>query len=140
MANVSIREAVKHYDVSRPTLTKHLKSGKISGNQDGKGQWQIDPSELARVYQVRTELTGVLEDSKPGQTQRTLTTENTTSTNELEVLRDQLSEVKLRAIQAEARADAAEILAQERAERIEDLRRMLPPPDRKKKLRWWQRS
>ena len=49
MANVSIREAVKIYQVSRPTLTKALKTGKVSGVQDGKGQWQIDPAELARV-------------------------------------------------------------------------------------------
>ena len=46
MANVSIREAVKIYQVSRPTLTKALKTGKVSGVQDGKGQWQIDPAEL----------------------------------------------------------------------------------------------
>lgn len=54
MDNLSIREAVKHYQVSRPTLTKALKSGKISGEKDGQGQWQIDPSELARVYQPRS--------------------------------------------------------------------------------------
>ena len=54
MANVSIREAVKLYQVSRPTLTKALKNGKISGIQDDKNQWQIDPAELARAYQPRT--------------------------------------------------------------------------------------
>ena len=47
---LSIREAVKHFDVSRPTLQKALKSGKISGVQDGQGTWTIDPSEMARIY------------------------------------------------------------------------------------------
>lgn len=53
MARLSINEAAKRFDVSRPTLLKHLKSGQISGEKlDGKG-WQIDTSELARVYQPR---------------------------------------------------------------------------------------
>lgn len=53
MVKVSVREAVKHYQVSRPTLMKHLKSGKISANKDGQGTWEIDQSELTRVYKVR---------------------------------------------------------------------------------------
>ncbi|WP_423212645.1 helix-turn-helix domain-containing protein [Paracoccus yeei] len=53
MARLSINEAAKRFDVSRPTLLKHLKSGQISGEKvDGKG-WQIDTSELVRVYQPR---------------------------------------------------------------------------------------
>lgn len=53
MARLSINEAAKRFDVSRPTLLKHLKSGQISGEKlDGKG-WQLDTSELARVYQPR---------------------------------------------------------------------------------------
>lgn len=53
MARLSINEAAKRFDVSRPTLLKHLKAGQISGEKvDGKG-WQIDVSELARVYQPR---------------------------------------------------------------------------------------
>ena len=54
MAKISIKEAVKRYDVSRPTVFKHLKTGKISGEKDPVKGWQIDPSELARVYDPRT--------------------------------------------------------------------------------------
>lgn len=54
VGKVSVREAVKHYQVSRPTLMKHLKSGKITGNKDGQGTWEIDQSELTRVYKTRT--------------------------------------------------------------------------------------
>lgn len=54
MGKVSVREAVKHYQVSRPTLMKHLKEGKLSANKDGKGTWEIDQSELTRVYKPRT--------------------------------------------------------------------------------------
>lgn len=53
MVKISVREAVKHYQVSRPTLMKHLKDGKLSGSKDGQGTWEIDQSELARVYKSR---------------------------------------------------------------------------------------
>ena len=137
MANLSIREAVKHYQVSRPTLTKALKSGKVSGTQDGQGKWSIDPSELARVYQPRAGSPDTPEQVLAGQTEAKLATLNTPGPAELEALRAQLVEVELRAVKAETRADAAELLAKERAERIEDLRRMLPPPEAARKRRWW---
>jgi len=53
MGKISVREAVKHYQVSRPTLMKHLKSGKLTGSKDGQGTWEIDQSELTRVYKSR---------------------------------------------------------------------------------------
>lgn len=117
MANVSIREAVKIYQVSRPTLTKALKMGKISGVQDEKGQWQIDPSELARVYQPRT---GHPETTGKGEPVN-FTSKNTTLQSEVE-------ELKGRLMDAEQRAAVAEALAEERSKHIEDLRRMLPSP------------
>lgn len=140
MANLSIREAVKHYQVSRPTLTKALKSGKVSGTQDGQGKWAIDPSELARVYQSRTGASDSPEQALTGQPAANLATPNIPDSTELEALRAQLAEVELRAVKAETRAEAAELLATERAERIEDLRRMLPPPNAPRKRRWWQRG
>lgn len=140
MANLSIREAVKHYQVSRPTLTKALKSGKISSIQNEQGKWSIDPSELARVYQPRLAASDAPEPGRIGQLVGNLTAQNAPDPSELEALRTQLAEVELRAVKAETRADAAELLGRERAERIEDLRRMLPPPDQPKKRRWWQRS
>ena len=138
VANLSIREAVKHYQVSRPTLTKALKSGKVSGNQDEQGTWSIDPSELARVYQPRTLNQDASAHDLHGKTGEALTTLNTPEKIEFEKLRTQLAELELRAVKAETRADAAELLAQERADRIDDLRRMLPAPESTKK-RWWQR-
>lgn len=118
MAKLSLREAVKAFDVSRPTLTKSLNSGKLSGVRNGKGQWEIDPAELARVYQPRPPEVANGGKDEPGK----LTTANTPNPAEMDRLKSALA-------LAEARADAAEKLAQERAERIEDLRRLLPPPE-----------
>lgn len=128
---LSLREAAKTFDVSRPTLTKALKTGKISGEQDTAGGWKVDYSELARVYQTRFTDTG-----KSGKEELVnLTTANTPFTGEVERLKAAL-------LLAETRAEAAERLSQERAERIEDLRRMLPSPEaaptsRIKRRTWW---
>lgn len=36
--------------VSKATITRALKSGKISGKKDESGAWSIDPAELHRVF------------------------------------------------------------------------------------------
>lgn len=126
MDNLSLREAVKHFDVSRPTLQKALKSGKISGVQDGQGYWTIDPAELARVYRPRQQALDKDDSFDPAKFART----NTPSLDDIEDLKARLSS-------AEQRAAVAEALAQERADRIADLRRMLPSPELPKKLQWW---
>lgn len=127
MDKLSIREAVKHFDVSRPTLQKALKSGKISGVQDGQGTWTIDPSEMARVYQPRQGETVKF----CGQEHDDLSTENTPLHGQIETLKEKLA-------YAEKRAAVAEALAEERGKHIEDLRRMLPAPEASQsRRRWW---
>ena len=127
MDKLSIREAVKHFDVSRPTLQKALKSGKISGVQDGQGTWTIDPSEMARVYQPRQGETVKF----GGQEHNDLSTENTPLHGQIETLKEKLA-------YAEKRAAGAEALAEERGKHIEDLRRMLPAPEASQsRRRWW---
>lgn len=126
MANLSIREAVKLFDVSRPTLTKAIKNGVLSGAKDEKGQWSIDQSELVRVYKPRK-----AEVVNGGETDvANFTTQNTSDSGPILQLKAALD-------LAEARATAAEQLAAERAAHIEDLRRMLPAPSTAPRRRWW---
>jgi hypothetical protein len=127
---MSLREAVKHFYVSRPTLQKSLKDGKISGVQDGKGQWRVDPSELARVYSPRSARVEKTESVSAGD----LSTVNRALPGGLDA--------DVKALQAaleleRAKRAAAEVLAEERAQHIQDLRRMLPPPDAKPRRGWW---
>lgn len=130
MDKVSLREAVKVFDVSRPTLQKALKSGKVSGVQDGKGQWQVDPSELARVYQARG---SEVEKALPGN----LSTQN----RDLRALVDaEVAALRAELEQERIRRGAAEAMAEERARHIDTLLRMLPAPDAAQpRKRWWQR-
>lgn len=129
MTKLSLREAAKTFNVSRPTLTKALKIGKISGQQDAAGGWKVDHSELARVYQTRTKETVNNSEIEPAN----FATSNTPIAQEIERLKTAL-------LLAETRVEAAERLAQERAERIEDLKRMLPSPEavlQSQRRRWW---
>lgn len=130
MANLSIREAVKHFDVSRPTLTKALKTGKIAGQRDEKGHWSIDPSELSRVYRSRDASYGTGVKSLPEG-----------FSPDVQSLHAEIERLNAAVSVAEARANAAEQIAEERAARIDDLRRLLPSPgDTKSVWRWpWQR-
>lgn len=132
MGNLSVRAAVKVFDVSKPTLLKDLSSGKVSGVKGETGQWDLDPSELARVYRARKELPDQVTVEKLTANDRQLPPPVNA---EIDELKARLAEAeKAVAIEREKSAaadklrEAAERLAEERAARIEDLRRMLPPP------------
>lgn len=43
-------QAAKAAGVATATITRALKSGKISGQKDDSGAWSIDPAELHRVF------------------------------------------------------------------------------------------
>lgn len=130
MEKLSVRAAAAQFDVSRPTLSKWLKSGKISGErlpEEQGGGWLIDPAELIRAG-VQPRGADLVKDA--AQDPDKLTAFDKGLQGELATLREALAE-------AEKRAAIAEALAQERAERIEDLRRMLPAPDTAPRRRWW---
>jgi excisionase family DNA binding protein len=118
MAKISVSEAAKRVDVARPTLQKHLKNGKISGEKvDGKG-WQLDTAELVRAYQPRG---GVLPDNLPA-----------SLSGVVSGLADDL-----KAENARLKADlaVAEALADERGKRLDQLVPLLT--DQRKRRGWW---
>jgi excisionase family DNA binding protein len=141
MAGISVREAARRFNVSRPTLVKHLKDGTISGHvvpkEDGGG-WLIDPSELIRAgYGERQTLTGketvkVTMIAGGGKNELPPVSMPLSGATDAE-----LDRLKAELAEALQRAAVAEALANERAQRIEDLRRMLPAPDAKPRRSWW---
>lgn len=44
------KEAAKHIGKSKATVLRHIGDGKLSASKNGSGNYQIDPSELIRVY------------------------------------------------------------------------------------------
>ncbi len=131
MANLSIREAVKHFDVSRPTLANALKSGKVAGVKDGQGAWSIDPSEMARVYRARTMPTTTLVDNSGKEklsTQDELSTFDSPIAGQIEALQESLAKAERRAAESEQRAAVAEALAEERRRILDETLKLIPPP------------
>ena len=113
------------FAVSRPTLMKHLKQGKITGEKitiDKNTFWKLETSELARVYEPRTAAPALQPNLPPQFTNADTPTDM--------VLH---AEIKL----LQAKLDAAERLLEERQKHMDDLRGLLTdtrPPVR----RWWQ--
>ena len=139
MAKLSVRAAAAQFDVSRPTLTKWLKSGKISGErqspEDGGG-WLIDSAELIRAGVKARSEAKAQPVNLPADAEANLTAfDRGLPVN---------AESELKALQAEleverARREAAEAIAEERGRHIEDLRRLLPPPDASAQRKsWWR--
>ena len=51
MMKLSLNKAAKEASVAKSTLLEALKSGRMSAEKNDKGHWQIDPSELFRVFE-----------------------------------------------------------------------------------------
>jgi len=47
---LTMGQAAKQAGVSKATLSRAIKSGKVSAKKNGKGGWDIDPAELHRVF------------------------------------------------------------------------------------------
>ena len=47
----SLKEAAESCGRGKPAILKAIQKGRISANKNQLGEWEIDPSELHRVYQ-----------------------------------------------------------------------------------------
>lgn len=126
MPKLSPRDAVKMYQVSRATLMRALSDGKISAEKTDAGHWLIDTAELARAYTPRTPQKAV-NRTKPEQVNRRETPTEPALDHALE----------LRLVRAEAALDAEREKNALLQQNLDDLRRMLPPPDVVPRRRWW---
>jgi excisionase family DNA binding protein len=52
---LSVRQASDLLDVSERTITRQIKTGKLSATKSEKGSWQIEKSEFYRVYPEKLE-------------------------------------------------------------------------------------
>ena len=55
MVGLSLRDAAREVGVSKSTIFRAIKSGRLSAARDDDGNFAIDPTELFRVYQPRKE-------------------------------------------------------------------------------------
>jgi len=89
MAKLSLNKAAKEAGVAKSTLLDALNSGRMSAEKNEKGHWEIDPSELFRVFSR----TSSSEHKKLVQTPdeiREKTTQNSALEIEVKMLREQI--------------------------------------------------
>lgn len=117
------------------TITRAIKSGKISATKDQSGTWKIDGAELSRAYPLRPQ------SLKTPDMQRYANPLQKENTVEDSALREELA-----ALRERAKADSR--LLEERASHIADLQKRLdraedrlalaaPPATAAKRRGWW---
>ena len=133
MPKLSPREAVKVYQVSRATLMKALADGTVSGSKDAAGHWHIDASELGRVYEPRA-MQATVSRTKPDLVSRSEPDQKIAAGHDI-ATRLAIAEAAL-----EAEREKSAMLQRH----LDDVRRMLPPPEspgdpalRKRRRSWW---
>lgn len=107
----SASQAGKAVGKSTATITRAIEKGRLSATKDGNGAWQIDASELHRVFAPASHANPSLKRDEKDR-------ETLAVDGEAEKLRERLAE-------AERRAAVAEAQAEERARHLDDLRRRL---------------
>lgn len=133
MERLTTAQAGKRAGVDRFALNRAAKAGVLHPIRDNRGALLWDAEELDRWAAER--------GARRAGTGREVPAAQDIAQAEIAALRDRLADAEgraahaeTRAAVAEARAQGAEALAAERAERIEDLRRMLDAPRRRS---WW---
>lgn len=98
---LTLGQASKETGVSKATLSRALKSGKLSGEKQEDGSFRIDPAELFRVFQRNSTDNPVLQQSvTPIATHETdikivrIEAENTALKRENELLQKQIDDLR----------------------------------------------
>lgn len=90
-------QAAKATGVATATITRAIKSGKISGQKDSNGAWMIDPAELHRVFPPVSlkehSKSFIKQDARPIERDEK-STENSALERELQMLRETLADVR----------------------------------------------
>lgn len=130
-------EAATATGVNTATITRAIKKGRISATKSDTGAWQIDPTELHRVFPPLASKAlpqdGMQGDARANQ-------EESKSTNN--ALQGELEAMRERLMAAEQRAAVAEALAEERGKRLDQLVPLLPKPasaPTAETSSWWRR-
>jgi len=134
MGKLSLGEAARVSGLSKPTISKYLKTGRISGHQRDDSVWEIDESEIVRLVASRsTPQRGRTPPTKAADQAAGAALESALAV-EIRFLRAQVDDLTGR--EAAARGEAAEALARERAlaDRIGGL-----IEDQRKKGGFWAR-
>lgn len=89
MVKLSLNRAAKEAGVAKSTLLDALNSGRMSAEKNEKGHWEIDPSELFRVFSKTSSAEREGPFSTPSESHQK-TTQNRALEVEVKMLREQI--------------------------------------------------
>lgn len=84
---ITLREASEKVGVTRQTLMKAIKTGRVSAEKSDNGEWRIEPVELFRVWPPVNEVQQPLQDGLTSSDTPGLQAEN-------RLLREQIAELR----------------------------------------------
>ena len=84
---ITLREASEKVGVTRQTLMKAIKTGRVSAEKSDNGEWRIEPVELFRVWPPVNEVQQPLQDGLTSSDTPGLQAEN-------RLLREQVAELR----------------------------------------------
>lgn len=84
---ITLREASEKVGVTRQTLMKAIKTGRVSAEKADNGEWRIEPVELFRVWPPVNEVQQPLQDGLTSSDTPSLQAEN-------RLLREQVAELR----------------------------------------------
>lgn len=88
---LTMGEAAKQAGISKATLSRAIKNGRVSATRNDKGGWDVDPAELFRVYPRNTATVAVNGSMKRDTTPIATADETPTLKAEIEGLKAQLA-------------------------------------------------
>ena len=118
----SLGEAAKELGVSKPTVQRAIKAGRMSATRNDDGSYDIDPAELSRAFPAVTRTGNVAPDLKRDET-RVLQAEVEGLRQQVALLKDERDDLRRRLdAEAEERRRMTALLTDQR-------------PTKKRK--WW---
>lgn len=133
MTMLSLGQAAKLAGVGKTTISRAVHSGRLSAVRNGDGGYQIDPAELARVYDLdaaRLEKRETPEASSvTGHAERDATlADRLKYQNEVRLLQAQVQALRDLMESEKARREQAEVDRDRWAKQAETVAALLPPP------------
>jgi hypothetical protein len=125
-----MKDAIKATGLSKATIHRAIKSGKLTASKDDNSHYQIDPAELARVYPNKFKTLEQRDDETAHEpSQDSSHTVSKTSKRDGKKTAEQAHEIELLKIKLEA----AEAMASERGQQVDDLKDRLNEAEKERK-------
>jgi excisionase family DNA binding protein len=110
MTKLTLGQAAKLAGVGKSTLSRAIKSGRLSASRQTDGSYSIDPAELERVYDLKSAGTGETVGTTSGVVQDATPSKETPATPDADaqvaLLREMLERADQRADELKADRDA----------------------------------